>query len=224
MHVVDETCTSFGSMYDDATKDNYREKARLNNQLRLQNMYADEGYGDFKQGSAMEEEPEPGVFGRAFKSQQNPLRLLSGGQSGFRDAKKDYYIRQRGRINKELEAAQREYIELLGKIKTGEAQSVSTPYVDAFCNGIAYATLFDKEASHEDVDVSDGSMRRLMGGIMDQAKKPFQPIVDTAASGLLGTGTGAAYLTYLLRKSMREEPERYMQEGLPTRVELQPYS
>lgn len=223
--------TSLGSMFDDSTKDSYREQAlqqaHMHKRQMLQNMYADENmgdYGGYKQGSDIEEESEPGIFGRAFKAQQNPLRLLSGGQTGFRDAKKEYYMRQRGNINSELADAQREYIDLLGKIKTGEVKPLATPYVDAFCNGIAYATLFDKEASHEDVDISDGSMKRLMGGVMDQVKKPFQPIVDTAASGLLGTGTGAAYLTYLLRKSMREEPENYMQEGLPTRVELQPYT
>ena len=222
--------TGIGSAFDDSTKDDYREKAiqvQMQKRRMLQDMYSsgmmdqDAGY---KQGSEIEEEHAPGIFGRAFKAQQNPLKLLVGGQSGFRDAKKDYYMRQRENINKELAHAQREYIDLLGKIKTGSAEDAATPYVDAFCNGIAHTTLFGKEASDEDVDMSDDSMKRMMGGVMSHAKKPFQPIVDTAASGLLGTGTGAAYLTYLLRKTMREEPEKYMQEGLPTRVELQPYA
>lgn len=223
--------TAAGSVFDDSTKNSYREKAiqaHMQKQRMLQDMYASgdmmDQSGGYKQGNELEEEHEPGIFGRAFKAQQNPLKLLVGGQSGFRDAKKDYYMRQRENINKELAHAQREYIDLLGKIKTGSAEGAATPYVDAFCNGIAHATLFGKEASDEDVDMSDDSMKRMMGGVMRHAKKPFQPIVDTAASGLLGTGTGAAYLTYLLRKTMREEPEKYMQEGLPTRVELQPYA
>jgi hypothetical protein len=213
--------TLAGSMYDKSTEEDYRDRAiqaQMQRQQMLQNMY-DSGY---KQGEA-EEAPEPGILGRAFKSQQNPLKLLAGGQSGFRDAKKDYYIKQRANIENDLANAQREYIELLGKIKTGGDQD-ETPYVDAFCNGIAHTTLFGKEASSEDADIADDSMKRLMGGVLSQAKKPFQPAIDTAATGLLGTGTGAAYLTYLLRKSMREEPEKYMNEGLPTRVELQPYA
>jgi hypothetical protein len=213
-----------GSAFDESTKEDYRDRAiqaQMQRQQMLQNMYdpAEMGY---KQGEA-EEAYEPGIIGRAFKSQQNPLKLLAGGQAGFRDAKKNYYMKQRADIENELADAQREYVELLGKIKAGEDHS-ETPYVNAFCNGIAHTTLFGKEASSEDVDVSDGSMKRLMGSVLSHAKKPFQPIVDTAASGLLGTGTGAAALTFLLRKSMREEPEKYMNEGLPTRVELQPYS
>lgn len=218
-----------GSAFDDSTKEDYRQKAMLSPQHRrqmLQNMLAsgDMMQDDFyKQGNEADE-PDPGIFGRAFKSQQNPIRLLVGAQSGFRDAKKDYYMKQRARINDELAIAQREYVDLLGKIKTGSTEDQPTPYVDAFCNGMAHVTLFGKEASHEDVDIADGSMARLMGDVMSTAKKPFQPVIDTAASGLLGTGTGAAYLTYLLRKTMREEPEKYMQEGLPTRVELEPYT
>jgi hypothetical protein len=64
----------------------------------------------------------------------------------------------------------------------------------------------------------------MLGDVMNVAKKPFQPAIDTAATRLLGTAAGSAYLTYLLRKKMREEPESYMQESLPTRVELQPYA
>jgi hypothetical protein len=216
--------TLAGSAFDQSTKEDYREKAiqaQMQRQQMLQNMYDTDAMG-YKQGEA-EEAHEPGILGRAFKAQQNPLKLLAGGQSGFRDAKKNYYMRQRANIENELADAQREYIDLLGKIKTGGEQG-ETPYVDAFCNGIAHTTLFGKEAASEDTDIADDSMKRLMGGVLNQAKKPFQPAIDTAASGLLGTGTGAAYLTYLLRKSMREEPEKYMNEGLPTRVELQPYA
>jgi len=217
--------TGAGSMYDDSVKASYRKKmlqSQLQRQQLMQQMYGqDDGY---KQGSETEDSAEPGILGRAFKAQHNPLKLLVGGQTGFRDAKKQYYMRQRALINNDLDAAQREYVDLLGKIKTGASNDTATPYVDAFCNGIAYTTLFGKEASHDDTDIADDSMKRLMGDVMHHAKKPFQPIVDTAAGGLLSTGTGAAYLTYLLRKTMREEPEKYMQEGLPTRVELQPYS
>jgi len=161
------------------------------------------------------------VLSRAIKSQGHPLRMVVGGQEGFRDAKKDYYLQEKAKIQAELANAQREYIELLSKIKTGSAEE--TPHVDAFCNGIAYQTVFDKEAAFDDTQIEEGSVRRLLADASAVARKPFMPAVDLAASGLLNTGTGAAYLTYLLRKKMREEPERYLKDRLPTRVELQPY-
>jgi hypothetical protein len=164
---------------------------------------------------------EPGIFARAFKMQNNPMRMIFGGQTGFRDAKKEYYMRQKQNIQQELADAQRDYVDVLSKIKTGASNE--TPCVDAFCNGIVYSTLFGKTASAEDVEIEDGSVKRMLGDMLGTAKKPFQPAIDTAASGLLGTGAGSAYLTYLLRKKMREQPEAYMQDHLPTRVELQPY-
>ena len=161
---------------------------------------------------------------RALSQQNHPLRMVMGGQEGFRDAKKDYYMQEKARIHDELALAQREYIDLLSKIKTGSAEE--TPHVDAFCNGIAHAAIFEKEASHQDVGIEEGSIKRLAGDVGGFARRhtPFvDPAIDMASSGLLNTASGAAYLTYLLRKKMREEPESYMRDQLPTRVELQPY-
>jgi hypothetical protein len=164
---------------------------------------------------------EDTVLGRAISSHSHPLRMVVGGQEGFRDAKKDYYLQEKAKIQAELANAQREYIELLSKIKTGSAEE--TPNVDAFCNGIAYQTVFEKEAALDNTQIEEGAVRRLLADTVDVARKPFMPAVDLAASGLLNTGVGGAYLTYLLRKKMREEPEKYMRDKLPTRIELQPY-
>jgi len=194
----------------------------------------------------------PGVFARALKLNSHPVKKLIGMQGGFRDAKKDFFLREKEQIEKELMAAQKEYISLLERIKMGEERgeikkAQETPCVDAFCNGIAYGALFEKDAEElpdlapeikdlfvkaasimksaqpSDIDIADGSVRRVLGDVLQGVKKPFQPAIDTAAGGLLTTAAGSAYLTYLLRKKMREEPERYMQESLPTKVELQPY-
>lgn len=165
-----------------------------------------------------------GFLSRALSRQSHPLRMVVGGQEGFRDAKKDYYMQEKARIQQELDFAQREYIDLLSKIKTGSHEE--TPHVDAFCNGVAHAAVFGKEAGHKDVGIEEGSIGRLAGDVGGFVRRhtPFvDPAIDMAASGLLNTGSGAAYLTYLLRKKMREEPESYMKDQLPTRVELQPY-
>lgn len=167
--------------------------------------------------------PDSGMLSRAFKMQSHPIQMLLGGQQGFGDAKKDFYMDEKARIQKDLMHAQKEYIDLLGRIKTGSDEN--TPCVDAFCNGVAHEAIFEKEASRaDDTQIEEGSIRRLMGEVGGLAKKPFQPAIDTAASGLLGTGAGAAYLTYMLRKKMREQPDSYMQDTLPTRVELEPYA
>lgn len=167
-----------------------------------------------------------GVFADAFhQMHSNPVRMLVGGQQGFRDAKKEYYMQQKAQIQKELMNAQKEYIDVLSRIKTGEDQSSLTPCVDAFCNGIAHMTLFGKTASFrdEDIPIEQGSLSRLLGEATSAAVSPLKPVATSTAKGLLGTGAGAAYLTYLMRKKMREEPESYLEEHLPTRVELQPY-
>jgi hypothetical protein len=168
---------------------------------------------------------DPGLLSRALKIQNHPIQMLLGGQRGFGDAKKDFYMSEKARIQKDLMNAQKDYIELLGRIKTGSADE-STPCVDAFCNGIAHEVMFEKVSSvAEDTQIEEGSIKRLLGDVAGLAKKPFQPAIDTAASGLLGTGAGAAYLTYMLRKKMREEPDSYMEDSsLPTRVELEPYA
>ena len=171
-----------------------------------------------------EDSSEPGLLARAVKMQQNPMRMLMGGQSGFRDAKKDFYLQQRANIQKELAQAQKEYIDLLSQIKTGSELESDTPCVDAFCSGITQAALFGKTASAEDVDISDDSAKRFMREAMGKIMSPVRPAVDTAASGLLGTTGGTAMLTYLLRKEMRRQPDKYMEGTLPSRVELQPYA
>ena len=167
---------------------------------------------------------EPGMLSRAFRMQNHPIQMLLGGQQGFGDAKKDFYSSEKARIQKDLMNAQKDYIELLGRIKTGSVDE-ATPCTDAFCNGIAHEVMFEKVSSvAEDTQIEEGSIKRLLGDVAGLAKKPFQPAIDTAASGLLGTGAGAAYLTYMLRKKMREQPDSYMQDSLPTRVELEPYA
>jgi hypothetical protein len=180
-----------------------------------------------KMGEASDAYSDPGILARALKSQNYPMRMLVGGQTGFRDAKKDYFMQEKARIQQELMLAQKEYIDTLSKIKTG-AEHIETPCVDAFCNGLAYAALFDNEkvalSFDNDVDIEDDSMKRVIQDAATTIKKPFSPVIDTAASGLLGTGAGAAYLTYLLRKKMREKPDSYLDEHMPTRVELQPYA
>ena len=181
---------------------------------------------NYKQAALGNGEPaESGIFSRALKMNDRPMRMIIGGQNGFRDAKKDFYLTERAKVRKELEHAQREYITLLQQIKTGEVnENYSTPCVDAFCQGAAYAAMFEKDAAAgDDVAVEDGAIKRLLGDTLNVAKRPFRPVVDTATGGLLGTAAGTAYLTYLLRKKMREEPDKYLQESLPTRVELQPY-
>ena len=160
------------------------------------------------------------LLGRALQTQSNPLKMLLHGQTGFRDARRSYYEEQKNRAKQDLADAQREYIDVLSKIKTGSDEE--TPCVDAFCNGIAHMTLFGKKAS-DDVDIETGSTSRMIGDLLGAVKKPFKPAIDTAAGGLLSTGTGAAYLTYMLRKKMRENPDKFMEEKLPTRVELEPY-
>jgi len=164
----------------------------------------------------------PGILARAITGNNKPIRMLIEGQQGFGDARKEYYMQQKSQIQQELARSQKEYIDLLSSIKSGE--STDTPCVDAFCNGLAYAASFGKKAEDKEVDISDGSIKRLLSGAAGVIKKPFQPAIDTAASGLLGTGVGAGYLTYLLRKKMRDEPDKYLQEQLPTRVELEPYA
>jgi hypothetical protein len=166
----------------------------------------------------------PGLFGEAMQQVNNhPVRMLIGGQAGFRDARKDFYFKQRAQMQHELMKVQKEYIDTLSRIKTGSAE-IETPCVDAFCDGIAHYSMFGKTATFKDVDISDGSISRLAGDLTSFGASPLKSVARAGASSLLATGAGSAYLTYLLRKKMREEPEKYMEEQLPTRVELQPYA
>jgi hypothetical protein len=181
-------------------------------------------YSDSEKLAAYSEDDSPGIFARAFRTTNQPLQVLSGAQEGFRQAKKEYYLQEKRRIAQELMQAQKEYIDTLNSIKKAEHSEEATPCVDAFCNGVAHMALFGKTAEDEnDPPIEAGTLRRLLAEGVSVAKRPFQPAIDTAATGLLGTAAGSAYLTYLLRKKMREEPEEYLQEKLPTRVELEPY-
>jgi hypothetical protein len=151
--------------------------------------------------------------------------MLVGGQEGFRNAQQEYYLKQKQQIAKELEVAQKEYLDTLSKIKMGSDNE--TPCVDAFCNGIAHTVLFGKTASFkedEDIPIEHGALKRMLSDATSAGMSPFRPAATAVAGGLMGTGAASAYLTYLLRKRMREEPDKYMQEHLPTRVELQPYA
>lgn len=160
-------------------------------------------------------------------AKESPVRMLMGGNAGFRDARKEYYYNQRAKIQEEIASAQKEYIDTLSKIKTGSAENKNnTPLVDAFCNGMAHYVMFGKTAAlGEEVDISDGSVRRFLGDAVSQVyqNSPVKPAANFAASGLLNTAAGTAYLTYLMRKKMREEPDKYMEQHTPTRVELQPF-
>jgi hypothetical protein len=167
------------------------------------------------------------IFGQAMNQlHSHPIRMLVGGQEGFRNAQQEYYLKQKKQIEQELMDAQKEYIDTLAKIKMGEEQS--TPCVDAFCNGVAHAVIFGKTASFkedDDVDIEHGALKRMLGDATSAAPLPkfMRSAATSVAGGLMGTGAASAYLTYLLRKRMREEPDKYMQDDLPTRVELQPY-
>lgn len=160
-------------------------------------------------------------------AKESPVRLLMGGNAGFRDARKEYYYNQRAKIQQEIAAAQKDYIDTLSKIKTGSAENYdNTPLVDAFCNGMAHYVMFGKTAAlGEDVDISDGSVKRFLGDAVNQIYQhsPAKPATNFAASSLLNTAAGTAYLTYLMRKKMREEPDKYMDQHTPTKVELQPF-
>lgn len=177
-----------------------------------------------KIGEHMEQDPEQGLFASAMgHMSRHPARIVFGGQQGFRDAKKDYYMGQKAQMQQELMDAQKEYIDTLSRIKVGSINEAETPLVDAFCNGMAHAALFGKTASYKDVQIEDDSVKQMLQDLKTKAVKPLRPVGNYAAGGLLNTAAGTAYITYLLRKKMREQPESYLEEQLPTRVELQPY-
>jgi hypothetical protein len=220
-----------GHLFDEGTKEKYKVNMGNDQEKKkemIRQMYmSGELEKILNQGGPVEKIGEdgdtPGLLARAVKMQQNPMRMLVGGQSGFRDAKKDFYLAEKAKIQQELAHAQREYIDLLSRIKTGSDNS-ETPCVDAFCSGLTQEALFEKVSNSHDVDISDDSAKRFMHEALGKIMSPLRPAADTAASGLLGTAGGTAMLTYLLRKEMRSQPDKYMEDPLPTRVELQPYN
>lgn len=166
----------------------------------------------------------PGVIGRALRFNRNPIRTLVGGEAGFSEARREYYDMEKQQIHKALRQAQEEYLSTLQRIKQGE----ETPFVDAFCNGMAtqltIPELTKDAATAESVEIGDGSIKRLVKKTLGVAAKPVQPAIDLGATGLLGTAGGTGYLAYILKKKMREkDQDRFMEYELPTRVELEPY-
>jgi hypothetical protein len=153
---------------------------------------------------------------------QHPAKMFMGAQEGFKSARKQYYMRQKEMIARQLDQAQQEYLDTLKLIgsKTAEASS-ATPLVDAFCNGIAHMSFFGKTASYPEVSIEDGALKRMLSDVV-KFKNPIAPVAQTAANAAVNTAAASAYLTYLVKKKMREEPENYMNEKLPTKVELQP--
>lgn len=177
-----------------------------------------------KQANDTEGQP-PGIIGRALRFNRNPIRTLVGGEAGFSEARREYYEMEKQQIHKALRQAQEEYLSTLQRIKQGE----ETPMVDAFCNGMATELLIPElaktSATAEDVEIGDGSIKRLLKKTLGIAAKPVQPAIDLGATGLLGTAGGTGYLAYILKKKMREkDQDSYLQSALPTRVELVPYN
>jgi hypothetical protein len=171
----------------------------------------------------IEGEP-PGIIGRALRFNRNPIRTFVGGEAGFSEARKEYYELEKRKIQEDLRKAQEEYLGVLQRVKQGE----ETPMIDAFCNGMAteltIPELSKSAATAEDVEIGDGSIKRLLRSALGVAAKPAQPALDLGATGLLGAAGGTGYLTYILKKKMRErDNDRYMESTLPTRVELEPF-
>lgn len=165
------------------------------------------------------EEAEPGLIGRALRFNRSPIRFMVGAEHGFDEASNAYQMAEKAEIQRQLQAAQQEYLKTLEQIKMGEA----TPCVDAFCAGIASeVTMADMHEKTAEDEIADGSIQRLLGDILGVAKKPVQPVLDIGATGLLGTAAGSGYLTYLLKKHMRGDSGKRQEAVEPTRVELVP--
>lgn len=179
--------------------------------------------GSEKQGEELS--PSPGVIGRALRFNRNPIRAIVGGDAGFSEAKREYFDMERQQIQKELEEAQAHYLKTLQQIKQG----AETPLLDSFANGVAsevtMGDVLEKVSGDtaETVDISDGSIRRLLGKVLNRAKQPVQPVLDFGATGLLSTSAGTGYMTYLIKKKLREGGGEFGRQELPTRVELEPY-
>ena len=171
----------------------------------------------------IEGEP-PGIIGRALRFNRNPIRTFVGGESGFSEARREYFELEKRKIQEDLRKAQEDYLGVLQRVKQG----AETPMVDAFCNGMATELVIPElnkaAATAEDVEIGDGSIKRLISNALGIARKPIQPALDLGATGLLGAAGGTGYLTYMLKKKMRErDSDRYMESSLPTRVELEPF-
>jgi len=164
------------------------------------------------------EESEPGMIGRALRLNRSPIRFVAGADHGFQDAAHAFHMAEKAEIARQLEKAQREYLNVLQQIKTAE----ETPCVDSFCSGVAAEAMLGDMYKQADEEVSDGAIKRVLGDLLGLAKKPIQPVLDVGATGILGTAAGSGYLTYLLKKHMRGENNQPATEPEPTRVELVP--
>jgi hypothetical protein len=211
-----------GHALDKQRKETAMDEASLSEKGKA-DMLSDIQFKQQQKKDKLGSDGDPGMFASAFaRMNRHPVRMLTGGQQGFGDAKKEYYMMQKKQIQEELMHAQKEYIDTLSRIKSAAVSD--TPCVDAFCNGLAHSAMFGKTGSYKDVSIEDDSLSHLMDDVKRVALKPVRGMGGDAAVGaLLNTGAGTAYLTYLMRKKMREEPESYAKEHLPTRVELQPY-
>lgn len=198
-------------------------KEIMNNPKTKADMLSDMQLRKLSKESSDSADFDPGVFSKAFEHlHTHPAKMLIGAREGFKNAKRDYYMEQKALIAQELMKAQKEYIDTLSRIKTGSLKE-ETPNVDAFCNGIAHMALFGKTASYRDVDIEEGSLNRILANLRGKVTAPLNPVKELAAQGMMDTAAASAYMTYLLKKKMREEPEKYMSESLPSRVELVPY-
>lgn len=202
--------------------DEIRKKEVLNNPKFKENVLKEIELLDRKNKEMSKSSSDQSMFANALANlAEHPARNVLGAQEGFKQARKDYFIKQKMLLAQQLDDAQREYLETLKKIKVGE-EAVETPLVDCFCNGVAHHASFGKTASQPDVDIEEGAFKRLLSDVTAPARRNV-PFLQPAANVAVNTAAASAYLTYLIKKKMREEPETYMYEKLPTRVELQPF-
>jgi len=208
----------FGDKFDDWNKRNDREEAG-NDPSQLSAILADAA---LRQG-VKEKTGADGVLANAIGSVMNhPARLMFNGQMGFREAQKEYFDQERARIQKDIAAAHQEYLQTLQQIRAKTGSAEETPHVDAFCNGLTYEALMHKQSDHRDIGIADDSLKQLARQLLHTASRPVRPAIDAAAGTALGLTGGAAQLTMLLRKKMREQPLGYTEAQLPTRIELTP--
>jgi hypothetical protein len=57
----------------------------------------------------IEGEP-PGIIGRALRFNRNPIRTFVGGESGFSEARREYFELEKRKIQEDLRKAQEDYL------------------------------------------------------------------------------------------------------------------
>lgn len=164
-----------------------------------------------------EQTEEHGLVGSGLNFLKTPLTTLLGATSGFKNSAGLYEQMEQKKIQQELDHAEKEYLHTLQRIKTSEA---STPLVDALCVGLASSLdPNEKIAKDDDVDIADGSLKRVLMSGLHPLKKPFQPAIDTAAGGGMATTMALALLAYQMRNKGDHESNEV---SPPTRIDLQP--